>query len=140
MFAPRPMARFATGLPGELRVFDVHTRVRAGRKYPCNIRMTLRTSVIPDISCAWNFRRRNYRPRQSRTRDCEKHNEEQAAKSGRHRRNLSKSTSHFNFSARSCRGWEHGRSSVHRSNTWWWDQKLTEQPAQVSPKSPCAKR
>src|SRR5205823_3292779 len=32
MLAPRPVARFTTGLPDELRVFDVHTSMRARRK------------------------------------------------------------------------------------------------------------
>jgi hypothetical protein len=63
MFAPRPMAGFATRLSGELCVFDMHTRMRARRKYPRDIRMTLRTSVVPNISCTRNFRRRNYRAR-----------------------------------------------------------------------------
>jgi hypothetical protein len=100
MLAPRPMTRFATSLALELCVFDVHTRMRARPKYPCDVRMTLRASSISDVSCSRNFRRRNYRPSQCRTGYCEEHNQEQCADSRPHRRNLCKSMSHFNTRSR----------------------------------------
>jgi hypothetical protein len=76
MFAARPMARFATRLPAEFRVFDMDARMRTRGKNPRDVCVTLRTSVIADVSCARNIRRRNDRARESRTRDGEKHYKE----------------------------------------------------------------
>jgi hypothetical protein len=84
MFAARPVARFATRLPAELCIIDMHTGMRTGRKYSGDIRVTLRTGAITDVSCSCNFQRRNYRPSQGRTGYCDEHNQEQCADSRRH--------------------------------------------------------
>jgi len=84
MLAPRAVARFATRLPLELRIVDMDTRMRTGRKNSRDVRMALRASTIPDVSRSRNFRRRNYRPSQGRTGNCEEHNKEQCAESRRH--------------------------------------------------------
>jgi hypothetical protein len=81
MLAPRPVAGFAAGLPAELRIFDMHARVRAGRKNSGDIRMTLGAGLIADVSRSRNIRRCNYGSRERRTRDGHKQNEEQCADS-----------------------------------------------------------
>lgn len=96
MLASRPMARFAPSLTAKLCVLNVDARVGTGRENARDIRVTLGASVIANVSRSWNIRRRNYGSRDSRTRDGEKHNQQQSAESRRHRRNLSKSTGHFN--------------------------------------------
>ena len=85
MLAPRPMTGLATRLPLELCIIDMHTRMRACRKNSRDVRMTLRASTIPHVSCSRNIRGRNYRPRQRRTGYCEEHNQEKRAESGPHR-------------------------------------------------------
>ncbi len=96
MLASRPMARFATGLTAELCVLNVDARMGTSRENASDIRVTLGAGVGANVSRSWNVRGRNYGSRESRTRDGEKHNEQQSAESRRHRRNLSKSTRHFN--------------------------------------------
>jgi len=86
MFAPRPVARFTTRLPAELRVVHVHTCMRARGKYPSDVRVALGAGAISHVSCPRNFWRRNNRPSQSRTGYCEEHNQEQCAESRRHGR------------------------------------------------------
>jgi hypothetical protein len=86
VLASRAMARFATGLTGVFRVIDMHSRMRTGREYSGDIRVALGAGVITHIGRSRNVRRRNYRPSQSRTGNCEEHNQEQCAESRRHGR------------------------------------------------------
>ena len=76
MLASRAMARFATRLAVVFRVLDMHARVGAGGKDSGDIRVALRARVIANVCCSGNVRRRNNRPSQSRTGNCEEHNEE----------------------------------------------------------------
>ena len=85
MLAPGPMTRFASRLTAELRVIDMHTRVRTRGKYSRDVGMALCASAITYVSRSRNFRRRNYRPSQRRTGYCEEHNQEKCAESGPHR-------------------------------------------------------
>ena len=76
MLASGAMTGFATRLTAVSGILDMDPGMGAGRKNSGDIRVTLRAGVIANIGCSWNVRRRNYRPSQSRTGNCEEHNQE----------------------------------------------------------------
>jgi hypothetical protein len=84
VFAARSMTRFATRFSGEPGVFDMHTRMGTRWKDSRDVRMTLRTRPISDVTRSRNLRWRNNRPSQRRTGYCEEHNQEKRAESGPH--------------------------------------------------------
>ena len=61
MLASRPVTGLATGGSGHCRRLHMYAGVRAGRKYPGDVGMTLRTSLISDKPCSRNLWRRNSR-------------------------------------------------------------------------------
>ena len=79
MFASGPMTGLATGGSAHCRRLHMDPGVRTGRKYPGDVGMTLRTSLISNKRRSGNLRRRNSRSgkgsaRQDeakRRRDCE---------------------------------------------------------------------
>ncbi len=64
MFAAGPMTGLATRLANELGAFHVHARMRAGRKHARNVGVAIIARSIAHISCAGDFRRRDYRSRE----------------------------------------------------------------------------
>lgn len=84
MLAARAVTRFATGLSAIFGLFNVHPGMGTGREDSSNVCVALGAGVIADVCCARNIRRRNYRPSQGRTGNCEKHNQEKCAESRRH--------------------------------------------------------
>lgn len=55
MFAPRSVTRLAPARANHLRVFDMHSRVRAGRENPRVVRVTFSANFVADVFGAFNL-------------------------------------------------------------------------------------
>ena len=67
MFAARTMAGFATTLPGHSRAFDMQPRVRTGRKFADDLRVTIGACTVADVVGAGNLKRSHNRRRRGST-------------------------------------------------------------------------
>jgi hypothetical protein len=67
VFAPGSMTSFAAGLLTKPSAFDMHSRMRAGRKHASYVRVAIEAGLVADVRRTWNVRRGNDRSSQSRT-------------------------------------------------------------------------
>jgi hypothetical protein len=67
--AARAMARFTAALAGHRRGFHVDARMRAGRKNPDVIGVTVEAGLVAHVMRAGDFRRTGDQVRRGRTRD-----------------------------------------------------------------------
>ena len=73
VFAARTVAGFATALARHRRVFKMQSGVRAGRKFPDDVRMTIGACMVADEMSAGNFQRCHHQGWSRRTRNQKKH-------------------------------------------------------------------